>query len=719
MKIDRILEACLSILVAGMALAVSAQSGGTIRGSVRLPDETPLHNATVRVVQLGRVAETNEEGAYEFTNIPPGTYNVVAAMPSLSGPAQSVSVQAGATATANLTLSISPVRQEVTVTASGREQLTMQAFQTVTSLDSLQLAENPAASLGEALDNQPGVAKRSFGPGSSRPVIRGFDGDRVLVLQDGVASGSLASQSGDHGEPINTSLLERLEVVKGPATLLYGSNAVGGVVNAITPEGTIHEHPHEGLRGSVTGMAGGNNGLGGGGATFDYGVGSWRVFASGGGQRTGNYETADGEVENSETRLSNFAGGFGRYAEGGFMSVAGGYDEGRYGIASEDADIDFRRAGIRFNGGVRNFGAFDAFRASVGYSDWSHQEIEDEAVGTTLNNKLFSYRGVFDQRRSGRYSGSFGASGAFRNFEAIGEEALSPPVDQNTFALFALEEINLNRVRLQFGGRLEHTGYRPENLTDRDFTGLSAGAGAHVSLWENGAFVANFTSSYRAPALEELYFNGPHPGNLAFEIGDENLERERSNGIDLSLRHQAARIRGTANFYYYDIDDFVYLAPTGNVVDDLNEAIYTQADARFVGTEALLDVGLHQNLWLNLGIDAVNAKLKESDSWLPRIPPLRGRVGFDIRYRGLSLRPEALMANARNDVFDTETPTPGYAVFNLRGSYTIARQHQIHLFSVDFFNIGDRVYRNHVSFIKDVAPEIGRGVNFTYTVKFF
>jgi len=248
---------------------------------------------------------------------------------------------------------------------------------------------------------------------------------------------------------------------------------------------------------------------------------------------------------------------------------------------------------------------------------------------------------------------------------------------------------------------------------------LSGGAGVHVGLWTDGAFVANFTTSYRAPALEELYNFGPHPGNLAFEIGDENLENERSNGIDLSVRHHASRLHAEGSFFYYDIGNFVFLNPTGEVEDDLNVFNYAQADSRFIGGEAVLNVGVTENVWLNFGLDSVNAKIKETDLPLPRIPPLRGHAGFEFRLRGLSIKPEVVMASDQNDVSTFETRTPGYSVFNLKGSYSIVKSHATHVISANFFNMGDRLYRNHVSFVKDTAPEIGRGVSFSYAVRFY
>jgi iron complex outermembrane receptor protein len=266
---------------------------------------------------------------------------------------------------------------------------------------------------------------------------------------------------------------------------------------------------------------------------------------------------------------------------------------------------------------------------------------------------------------------------------------------------------------------------------NRSFTGFSGAAGIHVPLWKGGAFVTNYTHSYRAPSLEELYNNGPHLGSLTFEVGNENLKAERSNGFDLSLRHQAPRVRAEGNFFYYRIGNFVFLAPTGDIEDGLIEAEFLQGRTRYLGGEANLDVGLHRFLWLNLGLDVVRAELREAvttlstgavtpaGASLPRIPPLRGRVGFDLRWNGLSVRPEAVLAQSQERLFLTETRTPGFAVFNLKASYTRAQMHALHVLSFEAFNLGDRLYRNHLSFIKDLAPEIGRGVRFGYTVRFF
>ncbi|HET6647461.1 MAG TPA: TonB-dependent receptor, partial [Pyrinomonadaceae bacterium] len=209
--------------------------------------------------------------------------------------------------------------------------------------------------------------------------------------------------------------------------------------------------------------------------------------------------------------------------------------------------------------------------------------------------------------------------------------------------------------------------------------------------------------------------------NLAFEIGDPNLQRELGDSLDFGVRHSSKRLRLEANGFYYRIKDFVFLAPTGEVDEDENLIVaeYEQRNARYAGTEAEIDIGLHSNVWLNLGADYVRAELISTGTPLPRIPPLRGKVGLELRYKGLMLNPEVVMAQDQSRLFPNETETAGYTVFGLSGSYLIARQHAAHIISFNAFNLGDRLYRNHLSFIKEFAPEMGRGLRVTYTFRFF
>jgi iron complex outermembrane receptor protein len=715
-----------------LALPAFAQSGGSLEGTVTLGETgKPIHGITVTILQLRRSTITDDNGKYEFQNIPPGSYDVTAHLERAPDVLQRVTVSGSGAVTQDFQIQLTGLRESVTVTATGTEQAVANSIQSVTVLGSVDLAQKNPATLGEALDQELGVSKRSFGPGPSRPVIRGFDGDRVLVLEDGMRVGALGFQSGDHAEPVDLLSVDRVEVVKGPATLLYGSNAIGGVVNVIDG----HDSPHKGIDGYVTGIGSTNTSQAGGSAGIQGGTDKWLFWASGGGQKANNYKTPIGTIPNSYARDGNVATGVGYYPGKGFFSFNYHFDKRRYGIpfdvTEEDPEIVYsnpRRHGLQFNGGFRDAHSFiEGANFSFQYNDYKHSEINvlDGVVNTTFKNKTSTYRGTLDQQRRGRLTGSFGFWGLHRDYTTAGEEALAPATKQNSFAGFALETINFERAALQFGGRVETNRYNPSfdedrgQLPKRTFTGFSGAVGVRVNTWEGGAFTANYTHSYRAPALEELYNEGPHAGNATFEIGDPTLTRELAEGIDFGIRHSSKRIRAEANGYFYHIKDFVFLAPTGEIEDDLPVAIYSQGASRFIGTEARLDAELHRYIWLNLGADYVNAELTDTSTPLPRIPPLRGRAGFEFHYKGLIVKPEAVFAKDQNRLFPIETRTAGYTVFNVAGSYLIARQHHAQIITFNAFNLGDRLYRNHLSFIKEFAPEIGRGLRVTYTLRFF
>lgn len=737
-----------SHLVAGLVFLSAcaafgqAPGGAVIQGTVTFAGNgEPLHGASVLLSPGGKLVESDALGRYRFEGLAPGEYTLLAHVHALADEKKTVQVKAGETVTVDFALRISPLKESLTVTASGREESAADAFLSVVSLDGYQLTGRSAsASLGDLLGDEAGVAKRSYGPGSARPVIRGFDGDRVLVLEDGMRTGTISSQSGDHGEPVDPLNLERVEVVKGPATLLYGSNAMGGVVNVLTDHHVINQHPHQGLHMALTGAGGSANAQGGGSGSFEYGRGDWMVYGSGGGLRTGDYNTPIGRIENSFTEMTNAKAGLGRYGERFSWNamvhrldmtygVPGGHgpaehegeDHGHEGKHGHELPVlDLRRTNFRFNGALKRLGAFEQFQFDFGYADYTHREIEGGAVGTQFFNKQFVYSGMFDQRRRGPWSGRFGMWGLQRDYKTRGEETLVPPVNQTAFALFGLEEFSWERLRLQFGGRWETNHYSPDGLRERRFSGVSASAGAWAPLWKGGALVANYIRSYRAPALEELYNYGPHPGNLAFEIGNPDLKREAGDGVEVSLRHQGRNLRGEANLFRYQMHDFVYFLPTGAIDRNLPVYLFSQADSRFAGAEARLQARLRGPLWLLAGFDYVDANLTAGGRMnLPRIPPARGRLGLDWFWRGLSLRPELLLVNRQWQVAPNETPTAGYAVAHLNASYTLTRGHTLHTFNVTAFNLGNRLYRNHLSFVKDIAPEMGRGLRFSYTLRLF
>jgi iron complex outermembrane receptor protein len=779
----KIMKRIFFVIVILMSANAFAQDTGTIRGKVTSQvNGEPLAGVSVEIMQLRKIVETDSDGKYEFASLAAGRYTVVTHIEGFSDRTQTVVISSGASLVIDFSLSLLAIREEITVTASGSEESVFESFQSVNSVGSTSIRERASSSIGEVLERESGVGKRSFGPGSSRPVIRGFDGDRVLVVQDGIRNGSLASQSADHGEPIDTLNLERLEVLKGPATLLYGSNAIGGVVNAVT---TDEEEPHPGVRGNFTGLGATNNKQGGTSGGIEYGFGKALVNFAGQYLREGDFKTPLGRIPNSASMSYGGHGSFGYFGEKGFVVGAFSLDRRRYGVpyaplfeegalltdedgepcetrkkkegdepvcqydifAIQDAfsnalpevpdeaiDLKMRRNNFRFRGGFRNVGgAIERGNFFVDYTRYRHEEIETadgiDEVTTSFFNNTFSYRGVLKQTKHGALTGQFGAEGFRRNYLTVGAESLiDGRVRQNNFAAFALQELGFERVAFQFGARVESNRYRPENTAayeSRNFTGFSSAVGARFALWEGASFIANFTSAYRSPALEELYNNGPHIGTITFEIGDQDLRRERSNGIEFSLRQRVKDLRFNGSIFYYRINDFIFLSPQDedgdgrvDVEDNLPVSFYTQADARFAGADFSVDADASEWLGLFFVADAVDAKLRNG-SPLQRIPPLRARLGVDLRHKGLSVRPEAVFVGSRkiDNVFLLETPTDGYRLFNVNAAYTIATKRTAHIFSLSVTNIGDRLYRNHLSFIKDLMPEQGRNLRASYTIR--
>lgn len=721
----------IQALILIFSIAGFAQATGKISGTVYFGgDNTVMHQVSVQIVELKRNVVTDDSGHYEFANVPPGKYTVLAHQEGFGDSSQKIQVNAGTPATVDFVLQIAGVKEQVTVTASGAEQSVFESIASVSTVDSNLISQRAAVGIGDVLNDEPGVAKRSFGPGNSRPVIRGFDGDRVKVTTDGISVGSLASQSGDHSEPVDIFSAERIEIVKGPATLLYGSNAIGGVVNSISGH---DEGAHPGLRGYFTTIGGTNSNQAAAGGGLEYGVGPLMFWGNASGQRTSDYSAGGdfGKVFNTFTRNAAGSLGGGYFGSKAFFTTNYNYYQSRYGIPldfreedPETRSLRIWRNDIKFNFGYNDTDwLINGIKFTVDLSNYRHQELAGDEVGTTFRNKVFSYRSMFEQKPFGKLSGRFGFEGFHRNYSTVGDEILiDGPVKQDAFSVFGLEELKFERVTLQFGGRVENNRYNPvnQNLIDRSFTGFSGAVGARVDLWKGGAFVANYSHGYRAPAIEELYNNGPHDGTLSFEVGNPDLKPEINNGIDLSLRQQNKWVKAEANFYYYAFKNFVFLAPTTETDEEsgLPVADYLQGDSRFMGTELSLDVTANKYLDVLTGLDYVRAELKDGTP-LPRIAPLRGRFGLDAHYKNLSVKPEFVAVGDQDRVFTNETRTPGYGVFNIAGSYIMPGKHFANIFSVNAYNLTNKLYFNHISFIKDISPEIGRGVRFSYTIRFY
>jgi iron complex outermembrane receptor protein len=623
---------------------------------------------------------------------------------------------------------------EVIVTGVPRDRAAGELAQSVTVVRGEELDRTRAASLGETLASQLGVSSTQFGAGASRPIIRGLAGARVQMLEDGLDTMDAATVSDDHAVVVDPLVADQVEIFRGPTTLLYGSGAVGGVVNTVTTR--IPTRATEGLDGSFELRADSAADSRSAGVRLDGGGGGFGWHFDGVHRDSDDYEVpgfADvdagpgdpfGVVENSAAEADAAAFGASWLGDSGFVGAGISMFDTLYGIPGHEGgagqepalriDLDQRRLDVR-GGWMGLDGAIEGVNFGVGAIDYHHVELEGDDVGTEFKNDAAELRLELLHAPFGRWTGAYGAQYGARQFAAIGDEAFVPPVDSATLGLFIVEQRDVREWELSLGGRVESSSHRPSNaLPDYDGTATSASFGGVRALGDGYSLAVNLALSERMPVAEELYSNGPHLATGVIQIGDAELSSEAARHVDIGFRGQREQLSFGVTAFRTRYDDFIYLADSGVVdpVEALPIFVYTQADADFSGLEAEVFLPLivqrETGLDLRLFADYVRGELTSGES-LPRLPPLR--YGTRVEYHGARFLVglEATRYDDQDDVAPYEAPTPGYVLTNadFRWRFMAGATAEVELF-VNASNLGDEEARKHTSFVKDRAPLPGR-----------
>lgn len=708
----------------------------------------PVTGAVVVIEELRREAAAGSDGTFVFDGVTAGAYHLIVRAQGYSS--RRTEVQAGG---APVSVMVDPELHFEEVLSVGPEARSQfDSFQATSVLSGQELTKQMGMSLGATLENQSGVTSRSFGPAPARPVIRGLDGDRVLILQDGQRMGDLSSQSGDHGVTINPASAERIEVVRGPATLLYGANAIGGLVNVITND--IPMRPLKGVSGNMTfDMATAANEAGAA-ADVQAGNGTVVLKMAGGGRRSAEFGTPEGDILNSQSRSGFGKVGLGWTGQKNYLGASYGYDDTKYGVpVVEDGQISLtpRRHSFSIRGGGQNLsGAIESFRATLAVRRYKHEELEGAEVGTAFTNNTSEVELMGAHRAVGRLKGSAGAWFLDRDFNAVGAEALSPAVGQKTAAAFLYEELTWPHATVQFGGRLDRTSYDPAGENGRAFTTGSGSLGLLLRPAagnESLTVALSLARAARAPSMEELFYFGLHPGNFAFEAGNPDLEPEHALGFDASLRWRSARASGEVTFFRNSIRNFVYRqvmteeafdarlpefatrfgnrnigeAEEGDGHGHGGEFVFVEnvsADTVLQGVEAHADVQLAKYWVAEAGIDYVRGTLRDSRDPLPRIPPFRFRGGLRFQRNAFQAGADLNAVASQERISAFETPTDGYGLLKAYTSYSFPSGAALSTITARFDNATNALYRNHLSLIKDLVPEMGRNFRLLYNVKF-
>jgi iron complex outermembrane recepter protein len=751
-----ILRHLLPLLLIGVLVgAASAQAqDAPLRGVVVRADspDRPVAGARVHLVPAGtdavlRETRTDAQGRFDLGPRPAG--DLLIRVEALGFAGAEVPAPTDGTGLLRIPLGLRPLLVDGIV-ATANPLGSSATYQPQQALGPDELARRLDASIGTMLDGEAGVAMRSMGSAPTRPVIRGFDGDRLLVLENGERMGDLSETAADHAVSVDPLALRRVEIVRGPASLLYGSSALGGVVNLLT--GDLPDRWRPGLSGTVHSQGATMNRSAAGGGQLLYGGDGWATTGRLSARNAGDVRTPESRLRGTDLRSRDAQVG-GVLERGGLRGgVSLSHLDRSYGIPeapddplddvrirmdrtalqarlswdAEDGDVLVRGVELRFQGAR-------FFQQELDRELGPGGRLEEEGVELQFDQRALSTTVTI---RHGRWAildgGAMGFAARHRELEVEGDDAFTPGVREHAVALFAFQEIPLGRrVRLQLGGRGEVQ--RSRALPNEAFPGLhasrsassrSGSIGLHwrpAPAWEAGI---QYARAHSTPTVEELYADGPHLGAGVYEIGRADLADEIGHGADLFLRREWARGGLEATLFTNRIEGFVAFEPSGEVDGPSGLPVfrYRSTDARFRGGEVTAELrpgGFAQGVSLGLGIDWVRAERTDAlRTPLPSIPPLRGRIQarFDRGrgWIGTTLRAVA----AQNRVAPAEDPTGGYLLLDGSAGVTLdpAGRHAL-ILRVD--NATNRLYRDHLSRVEERGfPMPARNLSLVYRWSF-
>jgi iron complex outermembrane receptor protein len=658
------------------------------------------------------------------------------------------------------------VHEEVIVHGVPLPRSPEEMAQPVTVLSGEALDRVRAANLGETLANQLGVSASYFGAGASRPIIRGLAGPRVRTMEDGIDSLDVSTVSVDHAVGIDPLAAEQIEIFRGPTTLLYGSGAVGGVVNTVTnriPESA----PDDGFDGAVElrgDTVADDRTLS---LAFDGGSDSvaWHIdamtrdadnykipgFAELPGPEDHNeaepvdeaHDEVFGVLENSDFSVDSLAGGISWLGDSGFFGVAVSSFESNYGLpghhehetdAVPEAEqveeaavrIDLAQTRIDLKGGWFGLnGPVEVINLRFGINDYQHTELEGAEIGTLFDNDAYEGRIEFLHTPWGEWQGAFGLQLSKREFSAIGEEAFVPPTDTTNYGLFLIEQREAGLWQYSLGARVDGQKHDPSgSLPSFDATATSVSIAATRSLGSAHAIVFNLANAERLPGAEELFSNGPHLASGNFEIGNATLGGETSRHLDLGFRKTDGDLTWSVTTFTTDYDDYIYLRDIGatDIETGLPIFTFTQSDADFNGLEAEIFTPFARpgsgELDVRLFADYVKAEL-DSGEPLPRIPPRRFGARLQYHNERLMAGIEATLSDDQDRVAPNEEPTPGYTMLNADLRFTVAtRSTSDYELFLRATNLLDEDARRHTSFLKSSTPLPGRNYSVGFRASF-
>jgi iron complex outermembrane recepter protein len=727
---------------------------------------TPVSAAEVRLRELRRSELSHADGSFHFQRVPAGRYTLTVQRLGYAPTDLTLTLGDGETARPQIELRRSALEiAGVVVTGTGRERGAGEVYQPTSVLSDAELRRRLSNSVAATIAHEPGIHQQFNGPAASQPVIRGLGGDRVLVLEDGQRSGDMSTTAGDHAVAIEPLTAERIEIVRGPAGLLYGSNALGGVINVIREE--IPRTLPDRFTGRASVQAETVNSGFTAGVTGSLPLGAFAVRGELSGRLAGDTRTPLGPLPSTDMRGYNGALAASRLTGWGHFGVAYRDYSLEYGVPGEfegqlipgahagGVDIELsRRTGRLEVGHMAGFGPFSSAELDAGIVHFFQEEIEgildtgERIVGTRFDQ--LSGTGNFvlrhDHQNGGfRNEGALGVQYFGRDLIAGGSSPGTRSADEHSLGAYIYEEFGWDGLRLQVGARYDAAWITPNDdrpirvggevipVEPRSFGSLSGSMAGLYDLPAGVTIGASISRAFRNPAIEELFSSGPHLADYSYNIGNPALEAEVGLGADVFARLSTERVHGEIALFRNSIRNYIHYEPTGTVDPRFRRFPVFQAtgdDALLVGAEGRMQWAVAPRVALDGTASWVRGTRISTSDPLPAIPPFNGsaRVRYDaerffgtaeIDLSGAQERvPHPIEGAGTADLVHPEHPTDGYALLNLGVGYRWSAGNLFHTLTLQGANLTDAVWRDHLSRIKDVAPQAGRNIQLLYRVSF-
>ena len=732
---------------------------GTVQGG-----GAPIVGATVRLLDLERVQHTNASGQFTFTDVPAGTYRLFVAVIGYASVTDTVRVTAGTTRVSfGLHQSAVPL-EEVVVSASPDARTTGDAYQPAASKSQIDFLNGSGTSFAEKISDLLGVTVRSNGSAPARPVLRGLSDNEVLVLENGLRMGDIATYDPAHATPLSAIGVSQVDVVRGPATILYGPSTIGGIVNVITDiVPAVSDHPTSGTA-AIEGNSVSNEGAAYVNNVYSSERQAFRL--SGGLVRASNTQIPAGsytdpgsgtvfrldKMPQTFQRSGEFGAGYSYQGGFGSIGIGGKHFEMNYGIPGVPPNPDFinvppttsridqRRTTLE----VRSlFNAGDGFakqiRVNAAYNDYTHSEFPTAQDSSGVSNPEANHfhkrelNGVMQllHRPVGKLQGTLGLWTNIENLTIEGDMPLGPNSVTTGLAGYAYEEyLATEKTRLQAGLRYDYNRiqtnpfaastdsvFRTLNVS-RQSNAFTASVGAIQQLTSQVTGSFSVARSFRAPTVQELFANGLDAASGTYSIGTPGLGPETGLGADVALKGKLANASFELSPFVNYVSHFMFGFLRGDTIQGFPVRQFTATDVRLAGFEARVTVQPAQHFALEASSDYVNAQDTKQNVPLPFTPPLRGLARGtyqDQKYMGTV---EWRVAASQTRLGEGDTPTSGYAIMNLGAGLRFAHHRGVDNISIHCDNVFNRVYRDHLSVIKDFIPQPARGFRLNYELQY-